>query len=109
MKSEAFRVGGTDNHIHLACTLPRTLTQSQLLEEIKKSSSAWIKKQPGGSGHFSWQAGYGAFSVSQSQLPALMRYIEGQEEHHRIKTFEQELVELLKKYRVGYDEKYLWD
>jgi putative transposase len=109
MKSEAFRVGGTNNHIHLACTLPRTLTQSQLLEEIKKSSSAWIKKQSGGSGHFSWQAGYGAFSVSQSQLPALMRYIDGQEEHHRIKTFEQELVELLKKYRVGYDEKYLWD
>jgi putative transposase len=109
MGSQAFRVGGTENHIHLACTLPRTLTQSKLLEEIKKSSSAWIKKQPDGPVQFSWQAGYGAFSVSQSQLPALIRYIDGQEEHHRIKTFEQELVELLKKYSVEYDEKYLWD
>jgi putative transposase len=107
--SEALRVGGTDNHVHLACTLPRTLTQSKLLEEIKKSSSAWIKKQPGAPGHFSWQAGYGAFSVSQSQLPELMRYIDRQEKHHRIKTFEEELVELLTKYAVKHDEKYLWD
>jgi putative transposase len=109
LESEAFRVGGTENHIHLACTLPRTLTQSKLLEEMKKSSSAWIKKQPRCPAHFSWQAGYGAFSVSQSQLPALIRYIDVQEEHHRTKTYKEELIELLKKYRVEYDEKYLWD
>jgi REP element-mobilizing transposase RayT len=109
LESEAFRVGGTENHIHLACTLPRTLTQSKLLEEMKKSSSAWIKKQPRCPAYFSWQAGYGAFSVSQSQLPALVRYIDGQEEHHRTKTYEEEVIELLKKYRVEYDEKYLWD
>jgi putative transposase len=109
MNSEAFRVGGNDNHIHIACTLPRTVTTSKLLEEIKKSSSAWIKKQPGGPAGFLWQSGYGAFSVSQSQLSALIRYIDRQEEHHRTKTFNDELVELLEKYCVEYDEKYLWD
>ena len=109
LESEAFRVGGTSNHIHLACTLPRTLTQSKLLEERKKSSSAWIKKHPCAPSYFSWQAGYGAFSVSQSQLPALVQYIDGQEQHHHTKTYEEELIELLKKYRVEYDENYLWD
>ncbi|MCP4599418.1 MAG: transposase [Proteobacteria bacterium] len=108
-ESEAFRVGGTDNHIHIACTLPRILTTARLLEEIKKSSSAWIKKQQGGPSRFTWQAGYGVFSISQSQLPALIRYIDNQEEHHRTKTFEQELIEFLNKYGVNYDEKHLWD
>ena len=107
--SEAFRVGGTGNHVHLACTLPRTITVSKLLEEIKKSSSAWIKKQHTGCGSFAWQAGYGAFSLGQSQLGVLVRYIEGQHEHHKNKTFQDEYIELLHKYGVEYDERYLWD
>ena len=107
--SEAFRVGGTGNHVHLACTLPRTITVSKLLEEIKKSSSAWIKKQHTGCGSFAWQAGYGVFSLGQSQLQSLINYIENQKEHHKIKTFKEELLELLHKYKIDYDEKYLWD
>lgn len=107
--SEAYRVGGTDDHVHIACTLPRTLTMAKLVEEIKKPSSLWMKQQEGGTGQFSWQAGYGIFSLGQSQLPALLRYIDNQEEHHRTKSFKEELLELLEKYGVEYDEKYLWD
>ena len=107
--SEAYRVGGTRDHVHIACTLPRTVTIAKLLEETKKSSSAWVKKQPDGHRLFAWQAGYGAFSVGQSQLPALIEYIDGQREHHRTRTFREELVGFLKEYGVEYDDKYLWD
>ena len=107
--SEAYRVGGTDDHVHIACTLPRTLTMAKLVEEIKKPSSLWMKQQEGGTGQFSWQAGYGIFSLGQSQLPALLRYIDNQEEHHRKKSFKEELLELLETNGVEYDEKYLWD
>lgn len=109
MNSEALRVGGTDNHVHIACTLPRTLTVSRLLEEIKKSSSQWVKKQGEANTQFTWQAGYGAFSLGQSQLSALVRYIDNQREHHRIHSFDDELRDLLQKYGVPYDERYLWD
>jgi REP element-mobilizing transposase RayT len=95
--------------VHIACTLPRTLTVSQLLEEIKKSSSQWVKKRDNGSPQFAWQAGYGAFSLGQSQLPALVRYIDNQREHHRARSFDDKLRDLLQKYGVSYDEKCLWD
>ena len=108
-ESEAFRVGGTENHVHIACTLPRTLPVSRLLEEIKKSSSLWIKNRDVRCQDFSWQAGYGAFSLGQSQLDRLIHYIEAQKEHHQKRTFQEELLELLDKYNVDYDEKYLWD
>ncbi len=107
--SEAFRVGGTEDHVHIACTLPRTLTMAKLVEEIKKPSSIWMKQQEGGPRHFSWQAGYGIFSLGQSQSPTLIRYIDNPEEHHRTKSFKEELLELLEKYGVEYDEKHLWD
>jgi putative transposase len=106
--SNAYRIGGTDNHIHLACSLPRTLTVSKLLEELKKASSAWIKKQDPRYGSFSWQSGYGVFSIGQSQLAALMRYIDSQQEHHRTRTFKEELLDLLETNGVEYHEKYLF-
>ena len=107
--SEAYRVGGTEDHVHIACTLPRTLTQAKLLEEIKKPSSIWMKQQERGIPHFSWQSGYGIFSLGRSQLPTLLQYIDNQEQHHRTKGFKEELIELLEKYDVEYDEKYLWE
>ena len=109
VSSEALRVGGTENHVHIACTLPRTLAVSQLLEAIKKSSSQWIKKQDDANRHFAWQAGYGAFSLGQSQLPALIRYIVTQPEHHLVRSFDDELRDLLHRYGVVYDDRYLWD
>jgi REP element-mobilizing transposase RayT len=107
--SEAYRVSGTDDHIHIACSLPRTLTMAKLVEEIKKPSSIWMKQQDLGTPKFAWQSGYGIFSLGQSQLPALLQYIDNQEEHHRTRSFKEEFLELLEKYGVEYDEKYLWD
>ena len=109
LNAEAYRVGGVDDHVHLACTLPRIMLVSKLLEEIKKSSSAWIKQQGPAYHGFAWQAGYGVFSLGQSQLDTLIAYIDRQEEHHRKMTFKEELVEFLKRYRVEYDERYIWD
>jgi len=109
LKSEAYRVGGTRDHVHIACSLPRTLTVSKLLEEIKKTSSAWLKGQDTRCQRFAWQAGYSAFSLGQSQLSSLLRYIDQQREHHRKKTFKEELIEILERYGVEYDERYLWD
>jgi len=106
---EAYRVGGTSDHVHIACTLPRTLTVSKLLEEIKKTSSAWFKSKDQRCREFSWQAGYGAFSLGQSQLTALVEYIDRQAEHHQTKSFSDELIELLRRYEVDYNERYLWD
>jgi putative transposase len=107
--SEAYRVGGTQEHVHIACTLPRTLAVSKLVEEIKKSSSAWLKTKGAGCKGFAWQAGYGAFSLGHSQLGSLIRYIESQQEHHRSHTFCDEFLALLKRYEVDYEERYLWD
>lgn len=107
--SEAYRVGGTDDHVHIACTLPRTLTVSKLLEEIKKSSSVWAKNQDDALKWFAWQSGYGAFSLGQSQLPVLLGYIDEQREHHRSRSFKDEFLSLLQRYRVDYDERYLWE
>ena len=108
LSAEAYRVGGVSDHVHLACTLPRTMAVSQLLEEIKKSSSAWIKQHDSSCRGFAWQAGYGVFSLGQSQFPELLAYIDNQEEHHRKHTFQEEYVAFLKRYGVTYDEKYLW-
>lgn len=109
LESAAYRVGGTEDHVHIACTLPRTLTVSKLLEEIKKTSSAWFKGKDLRCQEFSWQAGYGAFSLGQSHLAELVRYIDNQQEHHRSMSFKEELLELLRRYEIEYDERYLWD
>jgi len=109
VKSCAYKIGGTDNHVHIACTLPRTITVGDLLEEIKTGSSKWMKTKSPRCSSFAWQTGYSAFSCGQSQLPVLIRYIENQPHHHGVKSFEVELRELLKIYDVDYDETYLWD
>lgn len=106
--SEAYRVGGTGNHVHIACTLTRTLTTSHLVRDLKGSSSKWLKEKLGNS-QFAWQSGYGVFSLGQSQLEHLIRYIDNQHEHHKQFSYEEELLGLLAKYKIDYDTKYLWD
>ncbi|OHB80495.1 MAG: transposase [Planctomycetes bacterium RBG_16_64_12] len=105
----AHQIGGTEEHVHVACSLSRTITLSKLLEEIKKRSSKWIKTKGSRYASFAWQNGYGAFSIGRSQLPALERYIARQHEHHRHKTFQEEFREFLQKYQIEYDERYVWD
>jgi REP element-mobilizing transposase RayT len=107
--SPAHAVGGTEDHVHIALTLGRTIAVAKLLEEIKRSSSKWTKTKGPQYGGFAWQNGYGAFSVGQSQLAALKRYIANQKEHHRHKTFQEEYREFLRRYQVQYDERYVWD
>ena len=85
------------------------VTQADLLEEIKKHSSRWVKEIDPKYARFAWQRGYGAFSVSRSQLDAVIAYIDGQEEHHRKVTFQDEYRSFLKKHGIEFDERYVWD
>jgi REP element-mobilizing transposase RayT len=85
---EAFCVGGVSDHVHVVTTLPRTLSQAELIEQIKKPSSKWIKALGARYRGFSWQRGYAAFSVSPSHLEAVLQYVQRQEEHHRTHTFQ---------------------
>ena len=82
---------------------------AQVVETVKTSSSKWIKTKGLEFGEFHWQAGYGAFSVSQSNAAAVVRYIQDQEEHHQKTTFQEEYRRFLKMYQILYDEKYVWD
>jgi putative transposase len=106
---EAYRVGGASDHVHLAIRLGRTISQSDVIQTVKTTSSTWIKKQGNSYRSFSWQRGYGAFSIGYSQLESLIHYIETQKEHHRTKTFQEEYRELLNKYHIVFDERYIWD
>jgi len=106
---ECFRVGGVADHVHLAVRLSRTLTMAKLIEELKTSSSKWLKTQSPALASYAWQRGYGAFSVGPSDLNALLQYIDNQEEHHRTRTFQDEYRAFFTKYGIEYDERYVWD
>ena len=100
--------GSVADHIHLLIAHPRTMAPSDLVRDIKAGSSNFLDtKIPHGAFH--WQAGYGMFSISPSHRAEVEKYIDGQEEHHRTVTFQEEYRRLLKKYGVEYDEKYVWD
>ena len=96
-----------EDHIHWLCTLPRTITIADLVKNVKISSS--IKMKEIIRGDFNWQKGYGAFSVSQSKLEIVRRYIQNQPEHHKKEDFQTEYSRFLKEYQLEYDEKYVWD
>jgi len=109
MKCECYRVGGVEDHVHLAVRLHSTVTVAQLIEKLKSNSSKWAKDKGPGLELFSWQNGYGAFSISPHYKDQLVSYIENQEEHHQAVTFQEEFRGFLRKYNVPYDEKYVWD
>ena len=95
------------DHIHVLCTLPRTATIAKLISKIKTPSSSWIKKH--GVENFPWQDGYGAFSVSPTNLDKVKRYIQRQPIHHKREGFQDEFRRFLRKYKIDYDERYIWD
>jgi len=107
--SPALIINGTSDHIHVLCQLAKTKTVSNVIEDVKKKSSKWIKSKGAEYEEFYWQNGYGAFSIGNSQVPAVRKYIEEQKEHHMKKSFQEELLEFLRLYEVQYDERYLWD
>ncbi|MFO1483677.1 MAG: IS200/IS605 family transposase [Verrucomicrobiaceae bacterium] len=103
------RIGGVADHVHLLTTLSRTMSIAEFVKEIKRVSTNWIQERGGMFCQFHWQAGYGCFSVSESNVEAVTRYIERQEEHHRKITFQDEYRELLRRRGQAWDEAYVWD
>jgi REP element-mobilizing transposase RayT len=99
-------VGGVADHVHALFVLSKNDSIATIAYELKRSSSKWAKTQ--GLGKFHWQSGYGAFSVSESSVEKVRTYIIRQEQHHRRTTFEEEFHEFLKRYKIDYDERYLW-
>ena len=102
-------INSVADHVHILFELGRTIAVSTAVEEVKKTSSKWIKTQGEEFAGFSWQAGYGAFAVSESNVPAVREYIAGQTEHHRQKSFQEEYRMFLERHRVAFDERYVWD
>lgn len=109
MDCQSIKVGGYTDHIHILCLLSKKVALMDLLEEVKKRSSKWIKTKGNAYENFYWQNGYGAFSVNPSELNLVIKYIERQHEHHQKKSFQDEYRGFLKKYNVEYDERYVWD
>ena len=106
---ESLIVGGIEDHVHALFDLSRNYSVAHVVKEIKRTSSAWVKEASPRLSKFHWQRGYGAFSVSQSHLDQVVGYIERQEEHHKLVTFQDEYRTFLKRYPVDYDERYVWD
>ena len=106
---EPILLNGVEDHVHLLCNLSRTITIAGLVEEAKKGSSKWMKEQGTTYNDFHWQSGYGAFSVSQSNVEQVRAYVAAQEEHHHKLSFQDEFRALCSKHGVEIDERYVWD
>ena len=109
LECQVIKVGGYQNHVHILCMLSKKIALMKLLEKVKANSSKWMKTKEMALANFYWQDGYGAFSVSPFQVATIVNYIANQHEHHRKKTFQEEYRAFLKKYKVEYDERYVWD
>ena len=106
---ECYRVGGVADHVHLAVRLPRTVSIADLVNELKSSSTRWLKTRFPTLSKFAWQRGYGVFSVGPKDLDAVTAYIDRQEEHHQTRTFQDEYRAFLRQYGIAFDERYVWD
>ena len=106
--SYPIKINGIGNHVHVLSTLSKNISLANLVEEIKKNSSRWIKTKNRYYEHFAWQGGYAGFSVSQSKVAVVSNYIERQKEHHQKVSFKDEYLKFLREYAVNFDEKYLW-
>ena len=106
---ETLIVGGVEDHAHSLFALSRTHAIASVVKEVKRTSSGWVKKTSRKLSKFHWQGGYAAFSVSQSNLANVVRYIENQEEHHKRMTFQNEYRAFLNAYGIEFDERYVWD
>jgi REP element-mobilizing transposase RayT len=109
MSCPSMLINSVEDHVHILFDLSRTVAISNVVEEVKKTSSKWIKTQDGRFSEFAWQAGYGAFSVSESQIEAVRTYISKQREHHKSTSFQDEYRTFLKRHQITFDEHYVWD
>jgi putative transposase len=106
---QPIKIGGYTDHVHILCMLSKKIALMKLLEEIKSHSSKWIKGKNEKLRNFYWQDGYGAFSVNPTEVDTVIAYIANQHQHHEERTFQDEYRAFLKKYKVEYDERYVWD
>lgn len=109
LECQPIKIGGYTDHVHILCMLSKKIALMKLLEEVKSHSSKWMKTNDESLSNFYWQDGYGAFSVNPTGVDRVTAYISNQHEHHRKKTFQNEYRTILKKYKVEYDEQYVWD
>ncbi len=109
LDSQALKVGGTGDHVHSIFRLSKNLALAKIVEEIKTSSSKWIKTQGRAFANFYWQSGYGGFSVSPKDVDKAIEYIEQQEAHHKLVSFQEEYRKFLHSYGIEFDERYVWD
>jgi putative transposase len=107
LRGTALIVNGTCDHVHMLIRIRPAYSIAEIARIVKTNSSGWLRKK--GHKEFAWQSGYGVFSVSESNIPAVTKYIATQEEHHRRRSFQEELVAFLKKNKVAYDERYIWN
>jgi len=106
---QPIKIGGYTDHVHILCMLSKKIALVKLMEEIKSHSSQWIKTLDASLANFYWQDGYGAFSVNPSETEKVISYIANQHQHHSRKSYQDEYRAFLKKYKVEYDERYVWD
>jgi putative transposase len=107
-KSIPVIVNGTENHVHVLCIMSKNISLSDLMEDIKKNSSRWIKTKGIYYKDFQWQRGYSGYSGSQSKVETVKKYILTQKDHHKKYSFKEEYLLFLQKHSIDYDEKYLW-
>jgi putative transposase len=107
MQGTALIINGTADHVHALVRIRPARSAAEIARVMKANSSKWVRAK--WSSEFAWQTGYGVFSVSESNVAAVTKYIAGQEEHHRRHSFQEEFVAFLEKNNVAYDEKYIWD
>jgi REP element-mobilizing transposase RayT len=106
-RGELIAAGGIPDHIHLLVRLTADRAVADAVRDIKAVTSGW--RHENGDPRFAWQGGYGAFTVSKSMVETVSRYIDRQEERHRVQTFQEEFLDLLRRHGIDYDERYLWD
>jgi putative transposase len=109
LKGKAYGINGSADHVHMLISLPPVVSMSEALRFIKSNSSGWIHDKWPKRKSFGWQLGYGAFSVSKSNVPEVLKYIADQERHHRRLTFKEEFIDFLQKNEIEFDERYIWD
>ena len=105
----AVLINSVEDHVHVLFDLGRTIPVSRAVEAVKASSSRWIKTQGAGFADFAWQAGYGAFAVSESNVLAVRDYVADQREHHRKWSFQDEYRAFLERHGIAFDERFVWD
>jgi len=106
--SVPIKINGTEDHIHILATMSKNIALAKFVEEIKRNSSRWIKTKGLEYQDFAWQGGYAEYSVSQSVVERVKKYIENQKEHHKKISFKDEYVQFLAEYKIDFDENYLW-